>query len=51
MEILDSLNEKSVSGVRSGGPSLSIQREVLLQIFEKVSSLKYDSNFFVHKYM
>ena len=44
MEILDLLNEESVS---------SIRREVLLSMFEKVSrSLKYDSNiFFVHKHI
>ena len=47
MEILDLLNEESVSGARSGRASLLIRREVLLQMFEKVSrSLKYDSNFF-----
>ena len=47
MEILDLLNEESVSGARSSRASLSIRREVLLSTFEKVSrSLKYDSNFF-----
>ena len=47
MEILDLLNEESVSGARSSRASLYIQREVLLSTFEKVSrSLKYDSNFF-----
>ena len=47
MEILDLLNEESVSGARSSRASLKIQREVLLSMFEKVSrSLKYDSNFF-----
>ena len=47
MEILDLLNEESVSGARSSRASLSIQREVLLSTFEKVSrSLKYDSKFF-----
>ena len=50
MEILDLLNEESVSGARGGRASLSIRREVLL--FEKVSQLlRYDSNiFFVHKH-
>ena len=53
MEILDLLNEESVSGARSGRASLYIRREVLLRMFEKVSrSLKYDSNiFFVHKHI
>ena len=53
MEILDLLNEESVSGARSGRASLKIRREVLLRMFEKVSrSLKYDSNiFFVHKHI
>ena len=47
MEILDLLNEESVSGARNRRASLQIQREVLLSTFEKVSrSLKYDSNFF-----
>ena len=47
MEILDLLNEESVSGARRSRTSLSIRREVLLSTFEKVSrSLKYDSNFF-----
>ena len=47
MEILDLLNEESVSGARSGRASLSIGREVLLRMFEKVSrSLKYDSNIY-----
>ena len=47
MEILDLLNEESVSGALSSRASLQIQREVLLSTFEKVSrSLKYDSNFF-----
>ena len=47
-EILDLLNEESVSGARSGRASL----EVLLRMFEKVSrSLKYDSNIFsIHKH-
>ena len=50
MEILDLLNEESVSGAHSGRASL---REVLLLMFKKVSrSLKYDSNiFFVHKHI
>ena len=48
MEILDLLNEESVSGALSGRASLEIRREVLLRMFEKVSRyLKYDSNFFV----
>ena len=48
MEILDLLNEESVSGALSSRASLKIQREVLLSTFEKVSrSLKYDSNFFL----
>ena len=53
MEILDLLNEESVSGARSGRASLQIQREVLLRMLEKViRSLKYDSNiFFVHKHI
>ena len=53
MEILDLLNEESVSGARSGRTSLKIRREVLLRMFEKVSrSLKYDSNiFFVHRHI
>ena len=53
MEILDLLNEESVSGVCSGRASLSIRREVLLQMFKKVSrSVKYDSNiFFIHKHI
>ena len=43
MEILDLLNEESVSGAHSG--RAKIRREVLLRMFEKVSqSLKYDSN-------
>ena len=47
MEILDLLNEESVSGAHSSRASLLIRREVLLSTFEKVSrSLKYDSNFF-----
>ena len=47
MEILDLLNEESVSGARSSRANLYIRREVLLSRFEKVSrSLKYDSNFF-----
>ena len=47
MEIIDLLNEESVSGARSSRASLKIRREVLLSTFEKVSrSLKYDSNFF-----
>ena len=47
MEILDLLNEESVSGACSSRASLKIQREVLLSTFEKVSrSLKYDSIFF-----
>ena len=52
MEILDLLNEASVSGAHSGRASLSIRREVLLRMFERVSqSLKYDSNiFFIHKH-
>ena len=52
MEILDLLNEESVSGTRSGRTSLYIRGEVLLRMFEKLSrSLKYDSNiFFVHKH-
>ena len=51
--MLDLLNEESISGARSGRASLYIRREVLLQMFEKVSrSLKYDSNFFfVHKHI
>ena len=36
MEILDLLNEESVSGARSGRASL-IRREVLLRMFEKVT--------------
>ena len=53
MEILDLLNEESVSGARNGRANLLIRREVLLPMFEKVSrSLKYDSNiFFVHKHI
>ena len=53
MEILDLLNEESVSGARSGRASLKIRQEVLLRMFEKVSrSLKYDSNiFFDHKHI
>ena len=48
MEILDLLNEESVSGARSSRASLYIRQEVLLSTFEKVSrSLKYDSNFFL----
>ena len=52
-EILDLLNEESVSGACSGRASLYIQGEVLLRMFERVSqSLKYDSNiFFVHKHI
>ena len=47
IEILDLLNEESVSGARSCRASLLIRREVQLSTFEKVSrSLKYDSNFF-----
>ena len=47
MEILDLLNEESVSGARNSRASLQIRREVLLSTFEKVSrSLKYDSNIF-----
>ena len=47
MEILDLLNEESISGARSGRASLLIRREVLLRMFEKVNrSVKYDSNFF-----
>ena len=47
MEILDLLNEESVSGARSSRGNLQIRREVLLSMFEKVSrSLKYDSNIF-----
>ena len=51
MEILDLLNEKSVSGAHGGRASLSVWREVLL--FEKVSQLlRYDSNIFlVHKHI
>ena len=46
MEILDLLNEESVSGARSS-------RASLLLTFEKVSrSLKYDSNiFFDHRHI
>ena len=53
MEILDLLNEESVSGARSSRANLSIRREVLLSMFEKVSrSLKYDSNiFFDHRHI
>ena len=53
MEILDLLNEESVSGARSGRASLKIRLEILLRMFETVSrSLKYDSNiFFVHKFI
>ena len=56
MEMLDLLNEESVSGARGSRASLSIRREVLL--FEKVSQLlRYDSNIFssinthIYKYM
>ena len=53
MEILDLLNEESVSGARSSRANLSIRGEVLLSMFEKVSgSLKYDSNiFFDHRHI
>ena len=44
MEILDLLNEESVSGARSSRASLYIRREVLLSMFSR--SLKYDSKFF-----
>ena len=37
MEILDLLNEESVSGARSGRASINNRREVLLRMFEKVS--------------
>ena len=48
MEILDLLNEESISGARSGRASLKIRRKVLLRMFENVSLfLKYDSNFFL----
>ena len=48
-KILDLLNEESISGESSGRASQSIRREVLPQMFEKVSrSLKYDS---VHKHI
>ena len=52
-EILDLLNEKSISGARSSRASLSIRQEVLPRMFEKVSrSLKYDSKMFlVHKHI
>ena len=37
MEILDLLNEESVTGACSGRASLYIRLEVLLRMFEKVS--------------
>ena len=46
-KIPDLLNEESLSGESSGRASLSIRRDVLPRMFEKVSqSLKYGSIFF-----
>ena len=41
MEILDLLNEESVSRAHSVRASLKIRQEVLLQMFEKVSTCIY----------
>ena len=47
-EILDSLNEESISGVRSGRAGLYISMRSLLSVLKKVSQLlKYYSNFFL----